>query len=48
MFVYLCNDLSFVENFLYMMFLVFVEEYKVSFVFVKVMDKIFMFYVDYE
>lgn len=47
-FVYLCNDLSYVVNFLYMCFLVLVEQYCVEFVLVKVMDWIMMLYVDYE
>lgn len=46
--MYLCNDLNYVENFLYMMFNIFCEIKLISFVLVKVMDCIFIFYVDYE
>lgn len=47
-FVDLINDLFYGENFLCMCFFVFVESYKVSLILVWVMDKIFIFYVDYE
>jgi len=47
-FVYPRNDLSFAENFLHMMFSVPAEEYKVSPVLAKAMDKIFMLHADHE
>lgn len=42
------NDLSYAENFLYMMFATPCEEYKVNPVFAKAMDKIFILHADHE
>ncbi|MCF2858055.1 citrate synthase [Pseudoalteromonas sp. SMS1] len=47
-FVYPRNDLSYAENFLHMMFSVPAEEYKVSPVLAKAMDRIFMLHADHE
>ena len=47
-FVYPKNDLSYAENFLHMMFSVPAEEYKVSPVLAKAMDRIFMLHADHE
>ncbi|WP_105199046.1 citrate synthase [Pseudoalteromonas sp. T1lg10] len=47
-FVYPRNDLSYAENFLHMMFSVPSEEYKVSPVLAKAMDRIFMLHADHE
>ncbi|KPH95059.1 type II citrate synthase [Pseudoalteromonas porphyrae] len=47
-FVYPRNDLSYAENFLHMMFSVPAEEYNVSPVVAKAMDKIFMLHADHE
>ncbi len=47
-FVYPRNDLSYAENFLHMMFPVPAEEYKVSPVLAKAMDRIFMLHADHE
>ncbi|MBR7887872.1 citrate (Si)-synthase [Marinomonas sp. A79] len=42
------NDLSYAENFLYMMFATPCEDYKVNPVFAKAMDKIFILHADHE
>jgi citrate synthase len=42
------NDLSYAENFLYMMFSTPCEEYKVNPVFAKAMDRIFILHADHE
>ncbi|GAB3476456.1 citrate synthase [Marinomonas epiphytica] len=42
------NDLSYAENFLYMMFATPCEEYKVNPVFAKAMDRIFILHADHE
>ncbi len=42
------NDLSYAENFLYMMFSNPCEEYKINPVFAKAMDRIFMLHADHE
>lgn len=47
-FVYPRNDLSYAENFLHMMFATPCEEYKISPVFAKAMDRIFMLHADHE
>jgi citrate synthase len=47
-FVYPKNDLSYAENFLHMMFSVPAEDYKVSPVLAKAMDRIFMLHADHE
>ncbi|ATC94542.1 citrate synthase [Pseudoalteromonas tunicata] len=47
-FVYPRNDLTYAENFLHMMFSVPAEEYKVSPVLAKAMDRIFMLHADHE
>ncbi len=47
-FVYPRNDLSFSENFLHMTFSVPAEEYKVSPVLAKAMDRIFILHADHE
>ncbi len=47
-FVYPRNDLSYAENFLHMMFSTPTEEYKVSPVLAKAMDKIFILHADHE
>ncbi|PAJ73642.1 citrate (Si)-synthase [Pseudoalteromonas sp. NBT06-2] len=47
-FVYPKNELSYAENFLHMMFSVPAEEYKVSPVLAKAMDRIFMLHADHE
>lgn len=47
-FMYPRNDLNYAENFLYMMFGNPCEEYKVSPVIAKAMDKIFMLHADHE
>ncbi len=47
-FMYPRNDLSYGENFLYMMFGVPCEEYKVNPVLAKAMDKIFILHADHE
>jgi citrate synthase len=47
-FMYPRNDLKFAENFLYMMFGVPCEEYKVNPVLAKAMDKIFILHADHE
>ena len=47
-FNYPCNDLSYAENFLYMMFSTPCEEYKINPVYAKAMDRIFMLHADHE
>ena len=47
-FMYPRNDLGYAENFLYMMFGVPCEEYKVNPVLAKAMDKIFILHADHE
>ena len=47
-FVYPRNDLSYAENFLYMTFSVPTEEYKVSPVLARAMDRIFILHADHE
>ena len=47
-FVYPRNDLSYAENFLYMMFSNPCEEYKINPVYAKAMDRIFMLHADHE
>ncbi len=47
-FVYPRNDLSYAENFLYMIFSVPCEEYKVSPVLARAMDRIFILHADHE
>lgn len=47
-FVYPRNDLTYAENFLHMMFATPCEEYKISPVFAKAMDRIFMLHADHE
>jgi len=47
-FLYPRNDLSFVENFLYMCFAVPAEEYKVNPVVAKALEKIFILHADHE
>ncbi|CCQ11860.1 Citrate synthase (si) [Pseudoalteromonas luteoviolacea B = ATCC 29581] len=47
-FVYPRNDLSYAENFLHMMFSVPADEYTVSPVLAKAMDRIFMLHADHE
>ncbi|WP_068545504.1 citrate synthase [Thalassotalea crassostreae] len=47
-FVYPRNDLSYAENFLHMMFSVPAEEYKVSPILAKAMDRIFTLHADHE
>lgn len=47
-FVYPRNDLSYAENFLHMMFSTPCEDYKVSPVLAKAMDKIFLLHADHE
>src|SRR5262249_27646161 len=47
-FVYPKNSLSFAENFLHMMFAVPCEEYKVSPVLARAMDRIFILHADHE
>jgi citrate synthase len=47
-FMYPRNDLKFAENFLYMMFGVPCEEYKVNPVLAKAMDRIFILHADHE
>lgn len=47
-FVYPRNDLSYAENFLHMMFSVPAEDYKVSPILAKAMDRIFMLHADHE
>jgi citrate synthase len=47
-FVYPRNDLSFSENFLHMMFAVPAEDYKVSPVLARAMDRIFILHADHE
>ncbi len=47
-FVYPRNDLGYAENFLHMMFSTPCEEYKVSPVLAKAMDKIFLLHADHE
>ncbi|WP_085125534.1 citrate synthase [Tistlia consotensis] len=47
-FVYPRNDLSYAENFLYMTFAVPAEEYKVSPVMARAMDRIFILHADHE
>ncbi|MEM7168923.1 MAG: citrate synthase [Pseudomonadota bacterium] len=47
-FVYPRNDLSYAENFLYMTFSVPCEEYKVSPVMARAMDRIFILHADHE
>ncbi|ANF58505.1 citrate synthase [Halotalea alkalilenta] len=47
-FVYPRNDLSFAENFLYMMFSTPCEEYLPNPIFAKAMDRIFMLHADHE
>jgi len=47
-FVYPKNELSYAENFLHMMFSVPAEEYNVSPVLAKAMDRIFMLHADHE
>jgi citrate synthase len=47
-FVYPRNDLSYSENFLHMMFSVPAEDYKVSPILAKAMDRIFMLHADHE
>ena len=47
-FVYPRNDLSYAENFLHMMFATPCEEYVISPVFAKAMDRIFMLHADHE
>jgi len=47
-FVYPRNDLKYAENFLYMMFSVPAEEYKVSPVLARAMDRIFILHADHE
>src|SRR5574343_270634 len=47
-FVYPRNELSYAENFLHMMFSVPAEEYKVSPIVAKAMDRIFMLHADHE
>jgi citrate synthase len=42
------NDLSYAENFLYMMFSTPCEEYRINPVFAKAMDRIFMLHADHE
>ncbi len=42
------NDLSYAENFLYMMFSTPCEEYKINPVYAKAMDRIFMLHADHE
>ncbi|QJQ95785.1 MULTISPECIES: citrate synthase [Halomonadaceae] len=42
------NDLSYAENFLYMMFSNPCEEYKINPIFAKAMDRIFMLHADHE
>ena len=47
-FIYPRNDLSYAENFLYMTFAVPAEEYKVSPVLARAMDRIFILHADHE
>ena len=47
-FVYPRNDLKYAENFLYMMFSVPAEEYKVNPVLARAMDRIFILHADHE
>src|SRR5690606_38445508 len=47
-FMYPRNDLSYAENFLYMMFGTPCEEYKVSPVLARAMDRIFLLHADHE
>jgi citrate synthase len=47
-FVYPRNDLSYAENFLHMMFSVPCEEYKISPVLARAMDRIFILHADHE
>jgi citrate synthase len=47
-FVYPRNDLNYAENFLHMMFAVPAEEYKVSPVLARAMDRIFILHADHE
>ena len=47
-FVYPRNDLSYAENFLHMMFSVPCEEYKISPVLAKALDRIFILHADHE
>ncbi len=47
-FVYPRNDLSYAENFLHMMFATPCEEYVISPIFAKAMDRIFMLHADHE
>ena len=47
-FVYPCNDLTYAENFLHMMFSVPAEEYKVSPIVANAMDRIFTLHADHE
>lgn len=47
-FVYPRNDLSYTENFLYMMFSVPCEEYKLNPVLVRALDRIFILHADHE
>ncbi len=47
-FVYPNNDLNYAENFLYMMFSVPCEKYKVDPILAKAMDKIFILHADHE
>ncbi len=47
-FVYPCNELSYAENFLHMMFSVPAEEYKVNPIIANAMDRIFTLHADHE
>lgn len=47
-FIFPRNDLTYAENFLHMMFATPCEEYKISPVFAKAMDRIFMLHADHE
>jgi citrate synthase len=47
-FVYPRNDLNYAENFLHMMFSVPCEEYKISPVLARAMDRIFILHADHE
>jgi citrate synthase len=47
-FIYPRNDLSYVENFLHMMFAVPAEEYKINSAVARAMDRIFILHADHE
>jgi citrate synthase len=47
-FIYPCNDLSYAENFLHMMFSVPCETYRVNPVLAKALDRIFILHADHE